>query len=84
MVKRCLLLIVSVALLAACSRLTQENYDRLKVGMGYDEAVTILGKPDSCSEALVAKSCIWGNDRKNMTVNFIGNKIILYSSTGIK
>jgi Domain of Unknown Function with PDB structure (DUF3862) len=84
MLKRCIVLVTLIVSLAACSKLTQENYDKLKMGMGYDDVVAILGKPDSCTDTLVAKSCIWGNERKNITVNFIGNKIFVYSSKSIK
>jgi Domain of Unknown Function with PDB structure (DUF3862)/Prokaryotic membrane lipoprotein lipid attachment site len=84
MMKRFILLITLMTLLAACSKLTQENYDKLKMGMGYDEVVSNLGKPDSCTDTLVAKSCVWGSDRKNITIGFIGNKIMVYSSNNIK
>jgi hypothetical protein len=84
MVLRVLMLVVFVSLVSGCTRLTQENYDKLKIGMGYDEVVSILGKPDSCSDTLVARSCIWGNEQRNITVNFIGNKIMLYASKSLK
>jgi len=84
MMKRFIVLVILAALLAACSKLTQENYDRLKMGMGYEEVVSILGKPDSCSDSLVAKSCIWGSEQKNITVNFIGDKTVLYTSRHIR
>ncbi len=71
-------------LLGGCSKLNKKNYERLKVGMAYDEVVVILGKPDSCSDALFAKDCTWGDERKNITVNFVGNKVILYRSKNIK
>ena len=84
MVLRCMLLVTLAALLFGCSKLTQENYDKLKVGMEYREVVAILGKPDSCSDTLVARSCMWGRDRKNITVNFLGDKVIIYTSRSIK
>lgn len=46
MAKRGILLIVLATLLIGCSKLNKENYDKLKVGMGYEEVVAILGKPD--------------------------------------
>ena len=84
MMKRLILLVTLAAMLSGCSRLTQENYGKLKVGMGYDEVVALLGKPDNCSDTLMAKSCMWGNEQKNITVNFIGDTTILYSSRNIK
>lgn len=71
-------------MLLGCSKLTQENYAKLKMGLGYGEVVTILGKPDSCSEALFAKSCVWGDEQKNITVNFAGDRVVLFASTNIR
>ena len=84
MVKQWTFLVILAIILAGCSKLNKANYDKLNVGMGYEEVVKILGKPDSCADSLVAKSCIWGDDRKNITVNFIGDKVILYLSKNIK
>lgn len=84
MVKRYIFLAILATLIFGCSRLTQENYDKLKMGMEYKEVVSLLGKPDNCSNTLVAKNCMWGNEQKNITVSFIGDQIILYSSKSIK
>jgi hypothetical protein len=77
-------LLVLVVMLAGCSKLTVDNYMKIKTGIEYSEVVNILGKPDSCSEALFVKSCIWGNEQKNITVNFVSDKAILSSSRNIK
>lgn len=84
MVKRFILAVILAALLSGCSKLTQENYDKLKMGMEYKEVVSILGKPDNCSDTLIARSCMWGNEQKNITVSFIGDKVIIYTSKSIK
>jgi hypothetical protein len=73
-----------MALLFGCSKLTMENYSKIKPGLKYVEVVKILGKPDSCSEALFAKSCVWGNEKKNISVNFMGDTVILFTSRNIK
>ena len=73
-----------LTMLCACSKLTMENYRKLKVGLGYGEVVKILGKPDSCSEAMIAKNCVWGNEQKNITVNFMGDKVLFFTSKNIK
>jgi len=77
-------LLVLVAMLPGCSKLTVDNYAKIKTGIEYSEVVTILGTPDSCSEALFVKSCIWGNEQKNITVSFVSDKAILYGSRNIK
>ena len=81
---RMIVLLVVVVILAGCSKLTVDNYAKIKSGIEYNEVANILGKPDSCSEALFVKSCIWGNEQKNITVNFVSDKAILSSSRNIK
>jgi hypothetical protein len=72
------------AMLFGCSRLTIENYSKIKGGIEYAEVIRILGKPDSCSDALFMKSCIWGDEQKNIAVNFVGDKVLLFTSKNIK
>jgi Domain of Unknown Function with PDB structure (DUF3862) len=80
-------LIIALSLLAmliGCSKLTMENYSKIKMGVEYSEVVKILGKPDNCSDALFVRSCVWGNEQKNITVNFVGDKVLLLTSKNIK
>jgi len=80
-------LIVAISLLATltgCSKLTMENYAKIKAGSAYSEVVKILGKPDNCSEALFVRSCVWGDEQKNITVNFVGDKVVLTSNKNIR
>ena len=79
-----IVLLLMLAMLLGCSKLTMDNYAKIKTGIEYSEVVTILGTPDSCSEALFVKSCIWGNEQKNITVNFVSDKAILSGSRNIK
>jgi len=79
-----LVLLFSLLLATGCGTLTRENYNKLKVGMDYSEVVSILGNPDNCSEVLGAKSCIWGKEEKNITVAFLADKTMIFTSTGIK
>lgn len=81
---RLIIILTLLVMLIGCSKLTMENYSRIKAGIEYSEVVGILGKPDSCSDALFVKSCVWGNEQKNITVNFMGDKVILFTSRNIK
>lgn len=69
--------------LFGCSKLNRENYDNIKVGMDYQEVISIIGEPDKCDSALVAKNCIWGNESKNITIKFISDKVVLPSMKGL-
>jgi len=81
---RLLMVLASLAMLLGCSKLTMENYEKIKMGSEYSEVVKILGKPDSCSEALFVRTCVWGNEQKNITVNFMGGKVMLTTSKNIR
>lgn len=79
-----LLVLVALLAVAGCSKITAENYNRLESGMEYEQVQKILGGPDSCNEALGTKSCVWGDDKRNITVNFIADKMIAASGQGLK
>ncbi len=81
---RLIVALITLTLLSGCSKLTMENYAKIKMGLGYAEVVRILGKPDNCSEALFVRNCVWGDEQKNITVNFAGDKVVLFSSKNIK
>jgi outer membrane protein assembly factor BamE (lipoprotein component of BamABCDE complex) len=67
-----------------CSKVSKENYDRLKVGMAYEEVVNIIGSPDSCAETFGTKTCLWGSEKKRIKVSFIGSKAVAFSSKGLR
>ena len=80
----CIILASLAVFLFGCSKLTQENYNKLKTGMSYEEVTAILGKPDNCSEVLFTRNCTWGHGKKTVTVTFVGGKVVLYSSTNLR
>lgn len=84
-IKTVILPILCAALLltAGCSKITKENYDKLKVGQDYDEVVEILGKADECSGAMGIQDCRWGDDSKRISVKFAGNKVVIFSAKGL-
>lgn len=84
LVIRLFALTAAVLALAACSRLTQENYDKLKAGMAYEDVEAVLGRPSQCSEALTVRTCIWGDEASNINANFIAGKAVMFSSKNIR
>lgn len=76
------LLIFSVVLVG-CSKLTQENYDKIEVGMDYQQVMVVIGKPDKCDAAFGTKNCIWGNEKRNITIKFIADKVVLPTMKGL-
>lgn len=80
-----MLLIAALCFMAvACGNLTQQNYDRIKVGMSYQEVEKILGSNPTCDSALGVKSCSWGSAEKHIKVQFVADKVTLYSAKGLK
>ena len=80
-----LMVIFAIALfgLLACSKVNKENYDKLKIGMGYDEATALLGEPNQCETLLAFKSCTWGKDPKTITIRLAADKVILFENQGL-
>jgi outer membrane protein assembly factor BamE (lipoprotein component of BamABCDE complex) len=83
-VKSLLSLLALALLLTACSKVTAENYAKIKAGMAYPEVTAILGNPASCSDMAGFKACRWGDDKSNVTVRFVGDKVVLHSADNIK
>ena len=79
-----LALLTTLLFTAGCSKITKENYDKLEMGMEYSEVTALLGNPDNCTESMGAKSCTWGSEAKNIKINFLADKTMVFSSTGIK
>ena len=80
---RILLVMFCLTLMTGCSKVTRENYDQIKMGMAMDEVITVIGEPDSCSGALGAKKCVWGDEAKNITITFVGDRVTLPSMKGL-
>jgi len=75
--------LVPPLILLGCSKITQENYDQLKVGMDYNEVIKILGEPDNCESVLNMKNCILKESSKRITIKIIADKVIFLSGHGI-
>lgn len=85
--KRLPTLLATLALgltLAACSKLTPENYAKIQIGMDYPAVTDILGKPDRCSDIAGFKSCQWGTEQRGVTIRFVGEKVVLHSAENIR
>jgi hypothetical protein len=80
----CVVLAFFFMTVLGCSKVSKENYDKLKVGMAYEEVVNIIGSPDSSSETFGTKTCLWGSGKKRIKVSFIGSKAVAFSSKGLR
>ena len=73
----------ALLLIAACTRLTQENFSRIEAGMSEQEVLSILGRPtESSSGSLLGISGTasrWADSNAEITVRFVGGKVALKS-----
>lgn len=75
--------LLALVVLAGCSKLTQDNYNKLKVGMSYSEVTQLLGKPNQCNDTLAAKSCDWESGESHVNVTFVGDNAVMFSGKGL-
>jgi hypothetical protein len=71
-------------LLTGCSPLNPENYAQLQPGMSKAEVERLLGGPDECSAALGVASCTWGDEQRFISVQYAGDKVLMFSAKGLK
>jgi len=71
-------------LLSGCgSQVSLDNYSKLKVGQSYNEVKQIIGEPAQCNEMLGVRSCVWGDEKRGISVNFVADKVLLLSATNL-
>ena len=71
-------------LLAACSKVNQENYSKISAGMSKAQVEQLLGSPTECSGALGMSSCTWGDQKAFISVQYAGDKVLIFSGQGLK
>ena len=70
--------------MAACNKVNQDNYAQLKPGMSKDEVERLLGGPSECAGALGMSSCTWGDEQRFISVQYAGDKVLMFSGKGLK
>ena len=74
------LLLALLLLLAACSKVTPENYAKIEAGMTREEVYAVLGKPDEVSGGgiggLTSESETWKGSKHTIHVRFLSGKLI--------
>ena len=81
---RSLALLSFCVLLAACSKINQQNFSKLSTGMPKAEVEKLLGSPADCSGALGMSSCTWGDKNSFISVQYAGDKVLMFSGQGLK
>lgn len=76
-------LILAPLVTIGCSKVSQENYNQLKVGMTYSEVTALIGDPSDCDAVMSVQNCVWQDGRKQINVNFVAEKAVLLSSQNL-
>ena len=75
--------LAALLLLAACSKVTQENFARIQDGMSEQEVSAILGKPAESSSASIlgisGTSSKWVGDDAVIVIRFVNGKVAVKS-----
>lgn len=75
--------LAAVVLLAACSRVSAENYSKVRAGMSRDQVYEILGQPDEVTGGgfgpLTISAETWKGRKQTIHVTFGGEKVALKS-----
>ena len=78
---RALVLAPLLVILAACSKVTPENFAKIQDGMAEDQVLEILGKPGESSSVNVlgvsGTSSRWVGGDTPITVTFVNGKVAL-------
>ena len=77
-------LLSGLLVLAGCNPITQENFAKLEAGMPRQQVEELLGKPGECAGALGMSSCTWGEKNRFISVQFAGDKVMMFSGQGLK
>ncbi|AWM80461.1 hypothetical protein DKL61_08865 [Gammaproteobacteria bacterium ESL0073] len=70
--------------LTGCNKLTQENYNKLQMGMERSKVESIFGKPSDCQNIMSATSCNWSQGDASLKIQFVDNKVVTYFANNIK
>ncbi len=73
-----------LVVLTGCSNLTKDKYDRIQIGMNYADVVNILGKATQCDAIGGMNDCLWGDEKRNIKIKFITDKVIFMHATGLE
>jgi hypothetical protein len=71
-------------LVLGCSPLTQENYNKITVGMSYDQVTALIGKPVTCDDVMGVRNCVWEDEKRSVQVGFVADKVLLFSANNLK
>lgn len=78
--------LTSILVVGCTSKINQENFDKIKAGMGYDEVIKILGEPTETGKVglagLTATTATWESKDGKVVIQFFNNEVKLKNFSG--
>ena len=75
--------LAALLLLAACSKVNQENFAKVQNGMTEQEVIAILGEPSESTSrdvlGITGTSSTWRSGDAEINIRFVGGKVALKS-----
>ncbi len=78
-------LVFCFAVLMGCSKVSQDNYNKVESGMSHEQVYSLLGKPDEVNSgsigSLTASSETWIGSDHTISVKFANGEVKMKSIT---
>jgi hypothetical protein len=85
---RPILILCFCILICACSKLTQENFDKVQPDMTMKEVIAVLGEPTRSQSLNIAglsgSSATWSKNNIEINIQFLNNKVTVKSFRKLK
>lgn len=87
MIRNSFLTALACLMLFACSKVSQDNFEKVKPNMTMKEVVSILGEPTSSESINIAgisgTSAIWKDNNAEIDIQFLNDKVTVKSFSKI-
>lgn len=75
------LALVGLLMLAACSRVSESNYEKITDDMSKQDVIALLGEPTNSESAAIpglsGSSLVWESGDVTITIQFLNDKVLL-------
>ncbi len=80
-----ILMLAMLVLLAACSKITAENYSKVNSGMSRAEVVALIGEPTQTESGSVlgikGETATWHEGKITINAQFVNEKLLTHAMT---
>lgn len=81
---RYIMIILALLIFTGCSKLNKANYEKIQVGMSYEQVTEILGKATNCDSLAGISDCTWGDEKQYIKVKLVADKVMFMHSQGVE